>query len=959
MISKSWSVIRTVGTRTIAGGVWLHSPSATERRKPAEPLLSTHPILRTKYFQTTIRVSASASRLLALVCALLVSHASAQVPSFTGAWTSRPLALTPAGLPDGRGWVDMIYDPVARMPVLFGGSGGLGYMNDIEAIDFGSGRWLEVEPYVPQPTPYGPPCGRDEYAFEFDAFNSLYWIFGGSLGCKTTVGVVAAGSTSSTIVDLSLPATAADYYNDWQVSISAAPTNHYSSVTAYDAVTKTLTLATPFPGNPAGRSYALRAQNGGGTWYYNPATRQWRSFEGPFGYSGDKPESRLSPAFSYSTVDHVLVMFGGMARNDTWALDVETKSWLMLRDNGWANQPSRRAQITNAMVYDSANNVFVLFGGQCNDNACGNSGYLADTWIYSIATNTWTPMAPIVSPPARKQHTLSFDTQNGVVVLVGGTDGVTIFDDVWIYHVPSNTWRQVSTGAGSGARRIHSTVYDPSIGEHVVYGGVGITGSLNDVWTLRLTRGADLAASTTRVTSSTNPLALGASVMLTATVTGSGPTGSVSFLDDGVAIVGCEALNLTGSGNSRTADCSTSSLVAGSHSINATYGGDSVNLASNSASVPLVQIVAAPGISNGGFESPNLAGWYMASPPDAIWSFGSSAGIAGNSNAFTSGNGPAPEGTQVAFLQGDGTAIQVGNFAAGQYTLSLRGAQRGNFQFGTQIVQVAIDGAVVGLFQPPSAIYTTYVTPQFTIANAGFHTLTLAGVGSGTDYTAFVDAVVLNNVAPPVVATLGSSANPAIFGSRIAFTATVTGSNPSGDVAFADGGNSISGCAAVTLTGSGNTKTATCTTSTFAVGNHNVVASYAGDANNAAVSSPPLTQVVNALASTTKLTSSANPASFGSSVTLTATVSGSNPTGSVTFTDGGSSISGCAAVVLTGSGNSKTATCTTSSLAVGNHSIVASYSGDAGNIGFQQPPLSLVVTRAAPRWSMADSNRRP
>ena len=63
---------------------------------------------------------------------------------------------------------------------------------------------------------------------------------------------------------------------------------------------------------------------------------------------------------------------------------------------------------------------------------------------------------------------------------------------------------------------------------------------------------------------------------------------------------------------------------------------------------------------------------------------------------------------------------------------------------------------------------------------------------------------------------------------------------------------------------------------------------------------------------TTTLASSLNPAPAGASVTLTATVTGTNPTGNVGFTDSGNAISGCTAVALTGAGNSRTATCSTS-----------------------------------------------
>jgi glucose/arabinose dehydrogenase len=95
--------------------------------------------------------------------------------------------------------------------------------------------------------------------------------------------------------------------------------------------------------------------------------------------------------------------------------------------------------------------------------------------------------------------------------------------------------------------------------------------------------------------------------------------------------------------------------------------------------------------------------------------------------------------------------------------------------------------------------------------------------------------------------------------------------------------------------------------------------------------------------STTTLASSANPAPAGTVVTFTATVVGISPTGSVSFSDAGSTISGCGAVALSGTGNSRTARCSTSALAPGVHSIVARYAGDTVNNGSSSAPLSQTI----------------
>ncbi len=95
-------------------------------------------------------------------------------------------------------------------------------------------------------------------------------------------------------------------------------------------------------------------------------------------------------------------------------------------------------------------------------------------------------------------------------------------------------------------------------------------------------------ASSTSVTSSLNPTNFGASVTLTAQVTGSTsplPTGTVSF-SDGATPLGTVALN-----GSASASLTTSALSIGSHSITAAYSGDANNFASPSAA--LTQVVNA------------------------------------------------------------------------------------------------------------------------------------------------------------------------------------------------------------------------------------------------------------------------------------------------------------------------------------------------------------------------------
>ena len=395
-------------------------------------------------------------------------------------------------------------------------------------------------------------------------------------------------------------------------------------------------------------------------------------------------------------------------------------------------------------------------------------------------------------------------------------------------------------------------------------------------------------ASGTTLASSLNPSGFGANVTLTATVTGTAPTGNVNFTDGGSSIAGCSAVALTGSGNSRTATCASASLSVGTHSIVAAYGGGGGNSASSSG--PLSQVVNKVSTATTVTSSAN--------PSNAGSSVTFTATVAGN----------APTGS-VNFTDG-GASI------SGCSAVALSGS--GNSRTATC--------ATVGLAAGTRSIAAAY--------------------GGNANNAASTSATLSQVVKAATTTTLTSSANPSVSGASVTFTATITGSAPTGSVNFTNGGAAISGCSAVALTGSGSSRTATCATGGLAVGTRSIAAAYGGDGANMTSTSSTLSQVVKA-ASTTSITSSANPSVAGASVTFTATVSGTAPTGSVNFTDGGASIPGCSAKALSGNGNSRTATCATTGLVAGTRSIAAAYTGDAGNGASTSSALSQVVKATA------------
>jgi hypothetical protein len=150
-----------------------------------------------------------------------------------------------------------------------------------------------------------------------------------------------------------------------------------------------------------------------------------------------------------------------------------------------------------------------------------------------------------------------------------------------------------------------------------------------------------------------------------------------------------------------------------------------------------------------GFEQPPVGTGtdaYQYNPTGSWWDFSGTSGVAGNGSFFTEGNPDAPEGSQVAFLQGQGSISQLVDFAAGTYTLSLSAAQRATHQDSYQTFAVLIDDRVVDVFKPDDTNYATYTASNFTVTG-GTHTIKFVGLNpNGGDNTALIDDVLLTFV---------------------------------------------------------------------------------------------------------------------------------------------------------------------------------------------------------------------
>ena len=601
----------------------------------------------------------------------------------------------------------------------------------------------------------------------------------------------------------------------------------------------------------------------------------------------------------------------------------------------------------------------------------GNSNFTGNTGSFTLViakANTSTTVTSSNNPSGFGQS-IAF---TATVTLVGPGSGaptgmVTFLDG----------GSTIGTGTLSGGA-VTFTTSTLGIGNHSItanYGGDGNFSSSNGSLTGN-PQVVTTGTSTTALTSSANPSAFGQSVTFTATVSGSSggsPTGSVIFTD-GSSTLGSGTLDNTGK-----ATFPTSTLTPGSHTIKATYNGDTNFAGSNISLTQTVnQATSTTALTS---SSPSST---FGQPVTFTATVSSSGGTPTGTVTFTDGSSTLGSGT----LDNTGKAtFPTSTLAPGNHTIKATYNGDSNFASSnaslTQTVNQATSTTALTSSSPSSTFgqpvtFTATVssgsgTPTGTVtftdgsSTIGSGPVTLSG-GVATTTTAALAAgshtikatyngdtnfagsnASLSQTVNQVSSTtaLTSSSPSSTFGQPVTFTATVSssGGTPTGTVTFTDGSSTI-GSGPVTLSGG----VATISTAALAPGSHTIKATYNGDINFAG-SSNSLTQTVNQATTSAALKSSQNPSAFGQSVTFTATISPSSgsgtPTGTVNFTvDGGAPTS-----VPLSNGQ---ATFSTASLGPGSHSIAATYAGDTNFTG-SNASLSQGVNQSTTTTALTSS----
>ncbi len=185
------------------------------------------------------------------------------------------------------------------------------------------------------------------------------------------------------------------------------------------------------------------------------------------------PPARFGGALTYDSVDATLVLFGGSTGasvlNDTWTFD----------GTAWTQLPSAVAPSPRAfaqMTYDPSDGYVVLFGGGSAPNAGVATSVSSDTWEFRGGAWVNVTSQLSIAPPPTTGGTFSWDPQDSVLVLNGGSSIAasgapgTCYPDAMTWTFGGGAWS--SQVAGSPTPRLFGmAAYDST--DHVVllYGG--------------------------------------------------------------------------------------------------------------------------------------------------------------------------------------------------------------------------------------------------------------------------------------------------------------------------------------------------------------------------------------------------------------------------------------------------------------------------------------------------------
>ena len=549
--------------------------------------------------------------------------------------------------------------------------------------------------------------------------------------------------------------------------------------------------------------------------------------------------------------------------------------------------------------------------------------------------------------------------------------------------------------AVNGSGQVPYTTSALGVGTHTI--AACYDGDTNyDISTGSMSFTIDSAATVTTVTPNpASPSEFGTSVTFTAAVTSGGSaitTGSIRFVD-GTCASPTSTLQAGAAVNgSGEVTYTTSSLAVGSNTIRACYDGTATYATSTGTAAYTINKIATGTAVTTNLTSPQNVGAGVTFTATVTRTTGGAAVTTGNVRFIEGGTCTGPTTTlqsatavngsgQVSFSGSslsagehavvacyDGTSSYEKSEGSKSFTFNLAAtatnvtaSPSSPREYGTSVTFTAavtsggsaVTAGNVRFIEGGSCASPATTLQSATAVNGSgevAYTSSTLGVASHTivacyDGTSSYD--ISNGSIPYTINKIGTTltltpdlASSQEFGTSIVFTAEVNRTTggadvTAGNVAFYEGGSCTTpGAELQAAAGVDGNGKKTFTTNTLAVGNHTIVACYAGNDTLATSGDSEPYTITKILTTTTLGASTTSPKEYGTSVTFTAEVNRTTggadvAAGNVTFYEGGDCTSlGTVLQASSAVSGTGTATYTPDPFTVGAHNIVACYEGN-------------------------------
>ena len=312
--------------------------------------------------------------------------------------------------PSARYGAKMIFDPVAKRGILFGGRTdrlfGLKYFDDLWAFDPQSQHWEEIETELR-------PAGRISPGMVYDPANHQIIVFGG--GTKED----RAGDTW--VYDVAT--------NRWEeITPANSPSPRSDMGMVYDEAHQVVIL---FSGYCRGDFHSQCDD----TWVFDPQTQTWTEM-----HPAEQPPIMYGHSLVYDSASEEVLLLGGNMLATPMAGYIETRWRYSYTESRWeeiewvsANHPHPRYW---QMATSTTNGHLFLFGGN------GGNNFLNDTWLLDFGTGAGERIITQAAPSPRINAAIAYDPENELVILFGGfTEDRKSLQDTWVFT--QEEWRNL------------------------------------------------------------------------------------------------------------------------------------------------------------------------------------------------------------------------------------------------------------------------------------------------------------------------------------------------------------------------------------------------------------------------------------------------------------------------------------------------------------------------------------